>query len=206
MQMTAPVFAEIYRDYLEQLGRAWEGLACAELGVSRDVDAVLANLFGQSHRVTPAGILGPDGHKPSHARCVVLAKYLLARPGGVTPSGQWVSYRGFRDAAPYAPSFAQYAEGRIAQAFAGRGADLAKKLRERGAGEANLGLSYDLCLRLPALPRVPLLLLFNDQDDMFPSACSLLFDENAPAFLDMECLAILGLILADDLALSQSLK
>lgn len=206
MRMTAPVFAEIYRDYLEQMGRAWEGLACAELGVSWDGDAVLVNFFGRTHRVTPAGITGPDGGKPSHARCVVLAKYLLAQPNGAVNTGQWVSYRGFKDAAPYAPSFAQYAEGRLAQTFAGRGADLARMLRERGAEEANLGLCYDLCLLAPALPRVPLLALFNDQDDMFPASCSLLFDEKAPAFLDMECLAILGLILADDLAASQSLR
>lgn len=199
MQPQAPVFGEIYRDYLAQLGRAWEQLPCEALGVTREGGAIRADFFGQPHRVTPEGIVGPDGQKPSHMRCVVLAKYLLAQPGGVSPSGQWVSYRNFKDAAPYAPSFAQYAEGRIAQHFGGRQAELAQGLAAHGAAQADLGLSYDLCLLLPALARMPLLLLFNDLDEMFPASCSLLFDENAPAYLDMECLAILGLILAEDL-------
>ena len=200
MDAQAPVFQEIYRDYLAQLGEAWDRLAFEDLGVVRDGAAILAPLYSRVYRVTPQGIAGPGGDKPSHARCVVLAKYLLAQPGGVTPSGQWVSYRGFRDAAPYAPSFAQYAEGRIAKAFAGRREELARAVGTQGGVEADLGLGYDLCLALTALPRLPLLLLFNDRDEMFPAACSLLFDENAPAYLDMECLALLGLVLAEALA------
>lgn len=199
MQAKAPVFGEIYQDYLAQLGRAWDKLPCAELGVSREGGAVLVEFFGRAHRVTLEGITGPDGQKPNHARCVVLAKYLLAQPGGIGPSGQWVSYRSFKDAAPFAPGFAHYAEGRIARHFAGRRVELAQGIREVGGREADLGLSYDLCLTLPALPRAPLLLLFNDRDEMFPAGCSLLFDETAPAYLDMECLAILGLVLAEDL-------
>jgi len=200
MQPQAPVFGEIYQDYLAQLGRAWPNLPCVELGATREGEAILADFFGRPHRVTPQGIAGPDGHKPSHMRCVVLAKYLLAQPDGVGPNGRWVSYRNFKDASPYAPSFAQYAEGRIARDFAGRQAELARGLGDYGARPADLGLSYDLCLLLPALPRTPLLLLFNDQGEMFPASCSLLFDQNAPVYLDMECLAILGLILAEELA------
>ncbi len=195
----AAVFAEIYRDYLEQLGRAWDGLALPELGLAREGDQVLAPLYGRVYGVSPRGISGPEGRKPSHARCVVLAKYLLAQPRGASLRGQWTSYRGFQDAAPYAASFAQYAEGRIAKAFAGRRPELARAGQALGGSPPGERFSYDLCLQFPALPRVPLLLLFNDQEEGFPASCSLLFDESAPAFLDMECLAMLGLILAESL-------
>jgi hypothetical protein len=50
------------------------------------------------------------------------------------------------------------------------------------------------------LPRVPLLLLFNDADDEFPAACSVLFERRAAGYLDMECLAMLGMQLARRLA------
>ncbi|MBW2086755.1 MAG: DUF3786 domain-containing protein, partial [Deltaproteobacteria bacterium] len=36
-------------------------------------------------------------------------------------------------------------------------------------------------------------------DEEFPSSARILFDTSAPQFLDMECLAVLGMILADQL-------
>lgn len=53
-------------------------------------------------------------------------------------------------------------------------------------------MSYDLAAQFVALPRVPLLLLFNDADDEFPARCSVLFQEHADRYLDPECLAMLG--------------
>lgn len=201
MELKAPVFEEIYRNYLAELGQAWPGLRLEDLGASRgEGQEVLVEMWGQPFRVSPQGVLGPGGDKPSHARCVVLAKYLLAQPQGPGPTGQWVSYREFKDAVPYAPSFGQYAEGRLAKDFAGRQAELAQACAAHGAQPPGLELSYDLCLQLPALPRVPMLLLFNDQDEGFPASCSLLFDQGAPDYLDMECLAMLGLVLAASLA------
>ena len=42
--------------------------------------------------------------------------------------------------------------------------------------------------------RVPLLLLFNDKDDEFPAQCSALFEKRTEKFLDMECLAMVGML------------
>ena len=58
-------------------------------------------------------------------------------------------------------------------------------------------LPYDVALAIPALPRVPLHLLFMDADDEFPAQCRILFERRAEAYLDMECLAILGWLLSD---------
>ena len=52
-------------------------------------------------------------------------------------------------------------------------------------------------MKLHPLPKVPVLLLFNDADDEFPADCKVLFERRAEHYLDMECLAILGNILAD---------
>jgi hypothetical protein len=38
-----------------------------------------------------------------------------------------------------------------------------------------------------------MLLLFNDKDDEFPAQCSVLFEKRAEKFLDMECLAMVGM-------------
>ena len=44
---------------------------------------------------------------------------------------------------------------------------------------------------------MPMLLVFYDKDAEFPASCKVLFDKSAPTWLDMECLAVLGWILAD---------
>ena len=46
-------------------------------------------------------------------------------------------------------------------------------------------ISYDLSMRFDALPKVPLLLLFNDKDDGFPAQCSVLFEKRTEKFSDM---------------------
>jgi hypothetical protein len=43
------------------------------------------------------------------------------------------------------------------------------------------------------------LLLFNDADEDFPASCSVLYERRAERYLDMECLAMLGMMLAEGL-------
>jgi hypothetical protein len=39
--------------------------------------------------------------------------------------------------------------------------------------------------------------LFNDKDDEFPAQCSVLFEKRAENYLDMECLAMLGMLFCE---------
>ena len=54
-------------------------------------------------------------------------------------------------------------------------------------------------MKFDVLPRIPLLLLFNDADEDFPAHCSVLFEKRADTFLDAECLAIAGRLLFNKL-------
>jgi hypothetical protein len=56
-------------------------------------------------------------------------------------------------------------------------------------------IAYDLFMQFDALPRVPVILLFNDADEEFPAQSSLLFERRAEKYLDPECLAMAGRIL-----------
>jgi hypothetical protein len=47
------------------------------------------------------------------------------------------------------------------------------------------------------LPKIPVLLLFDDADEEFPAQCKVLFERRAEHYLDPECLAILGMLLSD---------
>ena len=77
-----------------------------------------------------------------------------------------------------------------------------ESLSERALGGTapDIDVSYQLAMRFDALPRVPVVLLFNDEDEEFPAEATILFERRAERFLDMECLAILGWMLADRLA------
>jgi hypothetical protein len=68
----------------------------------------------------------------------------------------------------------------------------------QGMGEAKIAeISADLVMKFDALPKVPVLLVFNDRDEDFPAHCSLLFERRAEKFLDMECLAMAGWALSE---------
>ena len=52
---------------------------------------------------------------------------------------------------------------------------------------------------LPALPKIPLLLAFYEADDDFAAEAKIFYDLTAPNFLDLECLAVLGLMVVQEL-------
>ncbi|MGD8762104.1 MAG: DUF3786 domain-containing protein [Desulfobacteraceae bacterium] len=39
------------------------------------------------------------------------------------------------------------------------------------------------------------MLLFNDKDEEFPAQCSVLFERRTENYLDMECVAMVGMLL-----------
>jgi hypothetical protein len=189
-------YEDTYRRYLARLEDIDFTCLQERLGCEAAGRSVRVPLFGETFQVGLDGVSGPDGRRPHLSVCVVLCTYLLRCPVSPPASGGWASFRDFRDAAPLIASFAGTVEGAIARAFTGRIDQL------RQAAEATRGrlpaevFPHDLAAVLPALPRVPMLLLFNDADDEFPAACSVLFETCADAYLDMECLAMLGMQLA----------
>jgi len=50
--------------------------------------------------------------------------------------------------------------------------------------------------------KVRVLMLFNDADDEFAAQCAVLFERRAEKYLDMECLAMVGMLLFEYLKLS----
>jgi hypothetical protein len=57
-------------------------------------------------------------------------------------------------------------------------------------------------MQFNALPKIPVLMLFNDTDDEFPAQCAVLFERRAEKYLDMECLAMVGMLLFEYLKLA----
>ena len=190
------VFGEIMDGYLARLERAWDVKRFSALGVEADGERAFIIFLGQKFEVSPRGVFGPDGSEPHHAVKVVLCKYLIMGDPGAEAGGEWVAYRQFPDAAPYAGGFTDTVENRVARDFIERVGNLEEKCKLYGGKPGPAELSYDLNFVFQALPLVPVLLLFNDQDGPLPVSCKLLFKHGASTQLDMECLAMIGQVLA----------
>lgn len=74
-----------------------------------------------------------------------------------------------------------------------------KACGELGGSPHEMDITYDLSIRFVALPRISLLLLFNDGDEEFPAKCTVLFQKHAEYYLDPESLAMTGACLAGKL-------
>jgi len=199
MHQPAPVFEEIYADYLAQVAAVDMAARAGRLGIHVAGDTARIGFLDASYSVSPRGIADAAGKKPPHAVCVVLCKYILLCPDAPDGREDLVTYKDFRDAGPYVGGFRNTAERPIARYFSGRMADLEKRALDLGGRPFPSGVGCDLSFSFNALPRVPVHLLFTDADDEFPASCTLLFHRNAASYLDMECIAMVGMSVADRL-------
>ncbi|MCF8051314.1 MAG: DUF3786 domain-containing protein [Desulfobacterales bacterium] len=188
----AEVFAKNYRQYLGRLSEIDLGARAGVLDIVLENGAAQIPFFGTRYWVTPEKITDESGAQAPYDACVVLARYLLMCPKRLPTDDAWTAYRDFKDSGPLTVFFADTVEGAIASAFTGRRALLDGAVKALGGRPPLISLSYDLSLQIPALPRVPLLLLFNDADEDFPAQCSVLFEARADRYLDAESLAVLG--------------
>ncbi len=191
------IFEKNYRDYLAQISRLDLKALANPLGIEVQKDEAIISFFKQPHIVSAKGIFGPSGKRPNYTVSVILFKYLLLCPNHEPIESDWTSYRDFKDAAPLVNNFMNTVERSITRDFAGRLNELQKAAKCLSGRSPDIKLSYDVSVCFDVLPKVPSLLLFNDKDDEFPAQCSVLFEKRADKFLDMECLAMVGMLLSE---------
>ncbi|WP_231714639.1 DUF3786 domain-containing protein [Desulfonema ishimotonii] len=102
----------------------------------------------------------PSGRRPRHSVCVTLCQYMLRCPDRAPRQCEWVTYREFKDAAPFVGAFARHFSGRL-PALKSACAAIGGRLPEAE------DFSCDFFQVFEALPRIPLLMLFNDADERF---------------------------------------
>jgi hypothetical protein len=198
----APIFKKTYSDYLELLSKLDLQVVAKYIGCEWTGDDIVIPFFGIYYRISQSGIFDEYGKEPGHHVKVVLCQYVLRHPKCFPSDNTWVSYKDFRDAAPFVYAFHNNVEQKIAGHFIGK-TDLLRNVCLRAGGcILNCEWDYHLCMKFNALPMIPILLLFNDAEELFPAQCILLFERKAEKYLDMESLAILGGLLVDQLILT----
>jgi hypothetical protein len=201
--MVAPskVFDETYRGYLEEI-RDIDFLSKADmLGLQRDNKYLVIPLYDKIYRFSAEGIIDDAGDKITPAVQVMICKYILTcqqLPDLNDPLGELVTYREFKDAGPLISYFTTNTNKTLESTFAGDIAALKNRAQEIGGKLVDSEL-YDLSIEFHAFPRIPVILNFNDRDDQFTACCSILYRSSAEYYLDMECLAMTGTLLAGKL-------
>jgi hypothetical protein len=201
--VTKTVYQETYQYYLEKLkSMRFDGKE-GVLGVTLDGDAVVVPYFGQSIRLTADGLKNEAGCRPDFSDCVVVCRYLIMCPLFEPKQKEWSAYRDFPDAGPLTVFWADTVERPLTRAFSGRVSALENACDVLGGSIPDMDIACDLSRRFTPLPKIPLLLVFNDADADFPASASLLFERRASTYLDAESQAILGHTLSDRLLKTQ---
>jgi hypothetical protein len=188
------VFDETYEKYMNRVAGIDFKSIEKKLGLRVRENDVAIPFLDKSFTFSKKGLMNPSGKQPPLETSVVLCNYLLRCPDMEPVNDDWVSYRDFKDSGPLTTYFANAVEKPIADHFSGRLGALEKSCRALGGSSPDLELSYDLFMQFRPLPKIPVLLLYNDADDEFPAHCSILFERRAEEYLDAESLAILGML------------
>jgi len=196
MEPSSQVFEKHYNDYLQQLKTLDFDTIVPKLGglVNENFQGKSFSLpfFGQSYDISPQGIINSSGKKPMYDVCIVLCRYLLMCPEKLPHDRKWVAFRDLKDSGPLTVYFRDNVEQAISTGFAGKRDELKHCMAGLNGYLPNLDVSYDLAMQVDALPKIPMVLLFNDADELFPPECSILFEKQVEAYLDAECIAMLG--------------
>lgn len=193
------VFEQTYRDYLSRIESFGIKAVADKMGRSLDCGELAIDFMNETFTVSEKGIYDRSGCLPGFERCVVIFKYLLMFPESLPEDHEWTAYRDLKNAGPLEKYFRNEVELSITRFFSGKVDALRKAVDLLGGVPPGIQLNYDLAAKITLMPEVPVIITFNDEDEEFPAACSVLFENHAEAFLDAESLAILGNIFAEKL-------
>ena len=130
---------------------------------------------------------------PPHVKALLV--YYLARCDGSRPSGEWTSFADLPDGRFYAAAFQGYTGDALVRRLAenpdGVSAAIAA-LGGRSLATSELATNADAAWVVPALPRVPVALVWWNADDEFPARAELLFDRTSRNHLPIDGCAVVG--------------
>lgn len=166
----------------ESLGCRWSG---------PEMDCLCFRFLGQEVELSHKGIsiAGKEAEDPRDQ--ILLYNYVHFGVGGREPKKEWIGMESLPNSISKIRTLRVYCEERIAVHFTGR-PDLLKRCAPvlDAVLQENPEQSCTAAFLVPVLPRLPLFVLFWDeeQEDNFPAKVKVLFDRNVLDFLDIESL------------------
>lgn len=199
MDKDASVFKQTYQSYLDEISGVDLAERAERLGAEISGEGLILPILNRRFRVSSKGVESLEGKRAEFAESVALFKYILMCPRSSPEAPEWVAYREFKDARPLLDYFAHNCIGLIERRFSGKITELKSACEKLGGIVIEDEGGYDLSMLVTGLPKISMLLKFNDGDNEFPARSVLLFQRSTEAYLDMESVAILAVLLAGKL-------
>ena len=161
------------------------------LGIQQNNGSLIFDFFNQQITFSQGNIHNNNGQSLTDMVKDVLYQYLSNCPDQIYDgSDKLVTLREFSGSGPLYSNFTANTGKIIETTFSGRLDALTKQCLTLG-GIIMENASYDLSIRFQALSKIPIILNFNDIDDMMPANAIFLFHDNADKYLDLKGLGIL---------------
>lgn len=172
-------------------------LTASERGVEFDANKGLFRvpLLGTTVEVAfpGGGARRTCGEKLTGALAVVSMHYLYYR-GEPVRAQEWLAYRELPGGREFSRAFESMAEARLGRALGARPEDFRRVAELLGGGKAGVS---EHSFVVPALPRVPLMVVLWPAGEREEGASRILFKPSAPYYLHTEDLAALGILCAE---------
>ncbi|HWR72481.1 MAG TPA: DUF3786 domain-containing protein [Nitrospirota bacterium] len=156
-------------------------------------DRIEIEFLNERFIVTKERITGPSGAEPPAFISILICNH-LCMPDPPPVSGEWVTFSAVPAAHAKDKAWAGHVEDVIANRFSGDVEGLKAACERLGGKKADVKGNHDAAYEFRFFPRYPALLLFYDAvpEEGFPAQCKLLLDRNAPRYLDIESMVVLG--------------
>ncbi|MCK5098362.1 MAG: DUF3786 domain-containing protein [Desulfobacteraceae bacterium] len=158
----------------------------------QNAESLIFDFFNQKIRFSQDDFHDIKDKPLTNAVKNVFYQYLLKCPDSICESSnKLVTLREFPDSGPLFSRFTANTNKIIETTFSGQ-LDNLKNQCFKLNGIIMSNASYDLSVRFKALSKVPIILNYNDKDDMMPASAVFLFHDNdANNFLDLKSLGTL---------------
>ena len=156
--------------------------------------------LGQPVELSKKGIL-LAGEEPEDPRDQILLYNYVSSGGGPRPQNNWIGLESLPNTISKVKTLARYGEEPIREIFSGLTPEEISNRCQPVPHVVERQSSADAALIFQVLPRLPLYVLFweEDTEDGFPAKVKILFDERVLDFLDLESLVFTAERLADRL-------
>lgn len=184
------IFNEAYPELLSRVKPMDLSQKLNILGIQKQGPLFIIDFFNQQLVFDGDDFFDAAGADLNPAVKVVLCKYILMSPENELKSdGKLVTFREFSNAGPLFSKFTENTAKIIQTSFSNQVATLRNKCLKFG-GTILTNQSYDISFRFRALPKIPIILNFNDADELMPANAGFLYRDTAATYLDLQCLTI----------------
>ena len=192
MSQVAEIFKKNYEEYMSRVAGIDLAAVAENLGLEKQGDQYLLRFYGRDFIVSGKGIFEKTGKTPDYAACVILSKYLILCPENAPIMEGWAAFKDFKKTSHFTNVnyFNSDTERALAVNFGGKMDELSRACDALGGQPDESGLSYDLVRKFQALPKISVLVLFNDSEGRFPAFGTVLFQKHTEYYLDPESIAV----------------